>query len=96
MKIKVLGTGCPSCQQLEKNVKEAIDEMKLEAEFQKITDMEEILSYGVMSLPAVVVDKRVISYGSVPTVKEIKGLLVSADDSSDCCSKKCNCKGGCC
>ena len=96
MKIKVLGTDCPSCQQLEKNVKEAMDEMKLEAEFEKITDMEEILSYGVMSLPAVVADKRVISYGSVPTIEEIKGLLVNADDSLDCCSKKCNCKGGCC
>jgi small redox-active disulfide protein 2 len=75
MYIKILGTGCPNCQNLEKNTKQALSELKIEAQVEKVTDMEKIMSYGIMSLPAIVVDEKVLSYGSVLKVKEIKKLF---------------------
>ncbi len=95
MKIKILGTGCPNCQKLEKNTTQALSELKLEAQVEKITDIEKIMSYGVMSLPAIVVDEKVLSYGAVLSVEEIKKLLTDKkkilDSSVGCCS----CNGKC-
>jgi small redox-active disulfide protein 2 len=75
MNIKILGTGCSNCQKLEANTKQALEELKLDAQVEKITDMQKIMSYGVMSLPAIVVDEKIISYGMVPSAEEIKKLL---------------------
>jgi small redox-active disulfide protein 2 len=76
MDIKILGsTGCSNCQKLEANMKQVLAELKIEAEVEKVNDMEKIMSYGIMSVPAIVVDDEVISYGVVPTVPEIKNLL---------------------
>jgi small redox-active disulfide protein 2 len=96
MKIKILGTGCPNCQNLEKNTRQALSELKIKAEIEKVTDMEKIMSYGIMSLPAIVADEKVLSYGVVLPVEEIKKLLsgnkTSSDNSAGCCS----CGGSCC
>lgn len=75
MKIKILGIGCPNCKKLEANTTQALKELNLEARVEKITDMEKIMSYGIISLPAIVADDKVISYGKVSTVEEIKELL---------------------
>ena len=71
MEIKVLGPGCPKCGQTEKVVKEAVAEAGVEATVEKITDMMQIMTFRVMSTPAVVVDGQVKSVGKVPKKEEI-------------------------
>ena len=71
MDIKVLGPGCPKCQQTEKIVKEAIGEAGVEASVEKITDIMEIAGYGVFGTPAVVVDGEVKSVGKIPTKNDV-------------------------
>ena len=95
MNIKILGTGCPNCQNLEKNTKQALADLKMEAEIEKVTDMERIMSYGIMSLPAIVADEKVLSYGVVPPVAEIKKLLSGDKPSSDNSAGCCSCGGKC-
>ncbi|MDR3559682.1 MAG: thioredoxin family protein [Candidatus Pacebacteria bacterium] len=75
MQIKILGTGCPNCQRLEANTKKVLEELKLEGKIEKVTEIADIMSYGVMSMPALVVDGAVKISGRVADVKEIKELL---------------------
>lgn len=75
MNIKILGTGCPNCQKLEQNTKEALKELKIEAEVEKVTDIAEIVSYGVMGMPALVVGNEVKVSGRIPGTEEIKTML---------------------
>jgi len=72
MDIKVLGPGCPKCQQTEKNVKEVVSETGADAKVEKVTNLLEIAKYGVFGTPAVVVDGQVKSVGKIPTKDEIK------------------------
>jgi small redox-active disulfide protein 2 len=73
--IKVLGTGCSKCKSLEKATLQAVEELKLNAVVTKVEDIVEIMKYGVMSTPALVVDEKVLVYGKVPSSNEIKELL---------------------
>lgn len=75
MNIKILGTGCPNCQLLEQNTKEALKQLEMEATVEKITEIQEIMSYGIMSTPALVVDEAVLVAGMVPSVNDIKEKL---------------------
>jgi len=75
MDIKVLGPGCPKCHTLEKNTREAVKELGLEAEVSKVTDVNEIAGYGVFITPGLVVDGEVKLTGKVATKTEIKKLL---------------------
>jgi len=75
MTIKILGTGCPNCQTLERHTHQALTRGDIDATVEKVEDMPEIMSYGVMSTPALVVDEEVRVTGRVPTVKEITDLL---------------------
>ncbi len=75
MKIEILGSGCPNCKKLEENAKKALEESKKKAEIVKVTDFNDIVSFGVMSTPAIVIDGEVKSYGKVATVEEIKKWL---------------------
>ena len=75
MKIKVLGPGCPKCEQTAKIVQEAVAEAGGAAEVEKVTDIKEIMQHGVMVTPAVVVDGQVKCTGKVPSKDEIKGWL---------------------
>ncbi len=77
MVIKVLGSGCTKCKKLEANTKEAISALGVQADVIKVTDMTDIMAYGVMKTPALVVDEVVKIMGRVPTVEEIKTLLSS-------------------
>lgn len=75
MDIKVLGPGCPKCQQTEKMVKDAIAESGVEASVEKVTDVMEIAGYGVFGTPAVVIDGEVKSVGKIPKKEEILGWI---------------------
>ena len=75
MKIKVLGSGCPNCKVLEANTKKALEELKIKADVEKVTDIVKIMEYDVMSTPALVIDEKVVSRGRVLTSEEIKKLL---------------------
>ena len=71
--IKVLGSGCKSCHQLYENAKQAASGMNIEVEY--ITDLQTIMSYGVMSMPALVVNDKVVLSGRVANPAEIEELL---------------------
>ena len=75
MVVKILGSGCKNCQTLTENTKEALAELGIEAEMIKVTDFADIVTYGVMTTPALVVDDKVLSYGKVLKTKEIVKLL---------------------
>ena len=72
MEIKILGSGCPKCQQTAKIIKEAVAETGIDAQIEKVTDVMEIAGYGVFGTPAVVVDGDVKSVGKIPYKEEIK------------------------
>lgn len=73
--IKILGTGCKKCNELADKVKSVADSQGVEYEFEKVTDIAKIVSYGVMTTPALVVDGEVKVSGKVPSENEIKELL---------------------
>ena len=75
MDIKILGTGCVNCKNLETNTRKALDELGLTVDIDKVTDPAEIVSWGVMSTPALVIDDEVVVSGRVPPVDQIKRLL---------------------
>ena len=74
--IKVLGTGCSRCKQTTASVEKAVEELGLkDVSIEKVEDIEKIMSYDIMSMPAIVVDEVIKLSGHVPSVKEIKELL---------------------
>lgn len=73
--IKVLGAGCKTCHEQYENVKKAVSEMGLSVEVEYITDMEKVMSYGVMSMPAIVVNEKVVSMGKVLKPADVQKLL---------------------
>lgn len=75
MKIQILGTGCPKCKQLSANAEQAVKEKGVTAEVVKVTDLNEIMNFGVMMTPALAIDGTVKSVGKVLTTDEIKALL---------------------
>lgn len=75
MDIKILGTGCPKCKALEKATKDAVAETGIEATVSKVEDIVEIMNYGVMSTPAIVINGKVVIKGRVPSIEEIKSLI---------------------
>ncbi len=78
MIIKVLGTGCTKCKTMEKATRQAVEEMGIKAEIIKIEDILEIMGYGVMRTPALVIDEKVVMYGKMLSVKEIIELINKA------------------
>lgn len=76
MIIKILGTGCKKCNQLQKNVETAVETLGGDYQVEKVTDLAEISNYGVMSTPALVVDEKVVSQGKLLKPKDIEKLLV--------------------
>lgn len=75
MEIKVLGPGCAKCKQLEKDVLKALTELDLSADVEKVEDIKQIMSYKVMSTPALVVNGKVKMAGRVPRSDELKKIL---------------------
>jgi small redox-active disulfide protein 2 len=75
MVIKILGTGCANCKKLEENARKAVAELGLDATIEKVTEIKNIMKYGVMKTPALVVDEKVKIMGRVPSPDEIKKYL---------------------
>lgn len=75
MEIKILGPGCPKCKTLDKITREVVEKNGIDAKITKVEDIMEIMKYGVMSTPALVVDEKVLVKGRVPSSDEIKQLL---------------------
>ncbi len=75
MNIKVLGSGCKNCSRLYENLKLAVNNLGIEAETEYITDLKKVISFGVMSMPALVVNEKIVSVGKVLKTEEIEKLL---------------------
>jgi small redox-active disulfide protein 2 len=75
MKIQILGAGCQNCVRLAKNAEDAAKAKGIECEVEKVTDIKQIMSYGIMQTPALVIDGVVKSVGKILSVEEIKKLL---------------------
>ena len=73
--IKVLGAGCKSCHEQYENAKAAVQALGLNVEVEYVTDMEKVMAYGVMSMPAIVVNEQVVSMGKVLKVADVEKLL---------------------
>ena len=77
--IKVLGAGCRSCHEQYENEKEAVRALGLSAEVEYVTDLEKVMGYGVMSMPAIVVNEKVVSMGKVLKAADVEKLLRRLD-----------------
>lgn len=78
MEIKVLGPGCANCTTLAKRTEDAVKKAGVAATVSKVTDYDEMLSYGILRTPGLVIDGKLVLSGRVPSVNEIVGLLTSA------------------
>jgi small redox-active disulfide protein 2 len=82
MEIKVLGPGCPRCGELERRVINALAELGVAADVEKITDIKKMMSFGIPATPGLVIDGRVKSTGRIPRVEDIKLWIREAADRS--------------
>ena len=73
--VKVLGAGCKSCHAQYENAKAAVQALGLDIEVEYVTDMEQVMTYGVMSMPAIVVNEQVVSMGKVLKAADVEKLL---------------------
>jgi len=110
MKIEILGTGCPKCRKLTELVTETVNEMAIAAEIVKVDRINDIMNYGVMITPALVVDGKVVVAGKLPSKDEIRKWLdqgedkkrivregyarVAKESGSCCCGPSSSCCGG--
>ena len=76
--VKILGSGCAKCNELEKAAQEALEELGMDMDIEHVTDFTQIAAYGVMTTPALVVNGKVVSYGKVLKTEEVVNLLLKA------------------
>jgi len=76
MEIKILGPGCPKCKALDRLTRDVVEKNGIKATITKVEDIMEIMKYGIMSTPALVVDEKVVIKGRIPSADEIKQLLI--------------------
>ena len=77
MHVKILGSGCANCVNLEKATRQAVNDLGLEATFEKVTDYADIAAYGIMRTQGLVVDEQVLLAGRVPTARQVTDLLAA-------------------
>ena len=94
--IKVLGTGCANCKTTFNLIDEAAKNAGIEVILEKIEDMAEIMGYGIMSTPGVVIDGNIVHSGGVPSLKNINEWLSSSSDNSCCNDSEVSTSGKCC
>ena len=78
MNIKILGTGCARCHQLEKATREVVKELDIDAIVEEVKDMRQIIAYNVLTTPAMVINEQVVSSGKVPSKAEVTQLIINA------------------
>lgn len=76
--IKILGGGCANCKRLEAQARKVVDALGVDAEFEKVTDHEEIFKYPILSTPGLVINGKLVSAGRIPSEAEITGWLAAA------------------
>ena len=74
-KLQILGTGCSKCKRLTEEVEQAATELGIEYQIEKVTDIKQIVSFGVMRTPALAVDGQVKLAGNIPSIEELKRLM---------------------
>ena len=84
MKIQILGTGCPKCKKTYENVEQAVKDLGISAEVERVEDLKAIMGFGVMITPALAVDGQVKVAGKVPAVDEIKRFIAEKGQSQRC------------
>ncbi|MDO9556566.1 MAG: thioredoxin family protein [Coriobacteriia bacterium] len=92
MRIKILGSGCTKCNLLEKATRESVQRLGLEADIEHVTDFEQIMAFGVMTTPALVIDEQVRLSGRIPSADELDRIIASTKPAA---SGGCGC-GSCC
>lgn len=75
MEIKILGPGCSKCKTLEETVRKTVAEMNIDATISKVDDIMDIMEYGILSTPGIVINEEVMISGRVPSVNEIKEMI---------------------
>ncbi|MFC1946096.1 thioredoxin family protein [Chloroflexota bacterium] len=80
MKIKVLGTGCTRCQQLEQTTKEVVNELGIDAEIEDVKDIKKIMEYPILTTPGLVINEKLVVSGRVPSKPEVTSFINSALD----------------
>lgn len=78
MIVKILGTGCTKCTALEKKVKEIVSANSIDAEVEKVSELQDIMKYGILMTPGLVIDEKVVSFGTVPKDGDILKWLREA------------------
>lgn len=79
MVIKILGSGCSNCQKLEALAQKAVDELGIDAEIVKVTEYPDIMAFGIMTTPALVIDEQVKFAGRVPSFDEVKDIIARSE-----------------
>lgn len=77
MKIEILGVGCATCKKLEDMVHLAVKDVGINAQIDHVKDIKQIMSYGVMTAPALVIDGKVVAAGKLPSLADIKQMIVN-------------------
>ena len=75
MEIKILGPGCPTCKKLEQNVRDALNELKIEVQVEKVSDIAKISSYGILMTPGLVINGKIYSSGKIPVMATLKSWI---------------------
>lgn len=78
LKIKVLGPGCANCKRLEQLARREVEKLDLEADIEKVTDYGQIMAYGILSTPGLVINEQVVAYGRIPTNQEVQNWLMAS------------------
>jgi len=78
LSIKVLGSGCANCHKVEELAKQAVAQLGVQAKVELVTEMKEIMGYGVMGTPGIVINEKVVSTGRVPALSQITTMLTTA------------------
>ena len=98
--LKILGTGCPSCNKTEAIVRSVVEELQSDVIIEKVEDIQAIMAYDIMSTPAIVLDEKVVIKGRVPSKDEIRSLLEKtsccSDSDSSCCDSTDDTSEDCC
>jgi small redox-active disulfide protein 2 len=80
MKIKILGTGCARCHQLEQTAKQVVKELAVNASIEEVKDLKKIMEYPILTTPALVVNEKLVCSGKVPTKSEVTQYIINALD----------------
>jgi len=83
MKIKILGTGCAKCHQLEQTARQAVKELAIDATIEEVKDMKKIMEYPILTTPGLVVNEELVCSGRIPSKSEVTQFIINALDKEE-------------